>query len=326
MKPVLILGGSGQAGSGTARLLRRWHPGLALTIAGRDLGRAQRVADELGNATAVTVDLHNLEFATEHSAVVALLRDDRFDGLRYAQDNAIPYFSISSGPMEIAPEVAAVAHRPNTSAVMLASHFFAGTVALATLQAAGRFGQVDSIHIGAIQDEQDIGGPAALADLERWATASSVGLVRRDGVFTWLADAPPVEIQRADGTTIPAQTVSGLDIPGLAFATGAANVQLDFAVSTEPGQPLTEVRIALEGTDPAGTPMRTTHSLINQSGQRPLTALGIALSVERLLGLRGAPPQPGIHTPESLIDPTYATTRLAQVGAHLTELECATTA
>ncbi|MEV6411444.1 saccharopine dehydrogenase [Kribbella sp. NPDC051718] len=325
MKPVLILGGSGQAGAGTARLLRQWHPDLPLTIAGRDLARAQRVADELGTATALSVDLHNLELATEHSAVVALLRDDRFNGLRYAQDNAIPYFSISSGPMEIAPEVAAVAHRPNASAVMLASHFFAGTVALATLQAAKSFGQLDSIHIRAIQDEQDIGGPAALADLERWATASSAGLVRRDGVFTWLADEPPVEIQRADGTTIPAQTVAGLDIPGLAFATGAPNVQVDFAVSKEPGQPLTEVRITLEGTDPAGTPLRTTHSLINQSGQRPLTALGIALGVERLLGLQGTPAHPGIHTPESLIDPTYAMERLAEVGATFAELECATT-
>ncbi|MFI5712963.1 saccharopine dehydrogenase [Kribbella sp. NPDC051620] len=325
MKPVLILGGSGQAGAGTARLLRQWHPDLPLTIAGRDLARAQRVADELGTATALTVDLHNLELATEHSAVVALLRDDRFNGLRYAQDHAIPYFSISSGPMEIAPEVAAVAQRPNASAVMLASHFFAGTVALATLQATKKFGQVDSIHIGAIQDEQDIGGPAALADLERWAVASSAGLVRRDGVFTWLADAPPVEIQRVDGTTIPAQTVAGLDVTGLAFATGAADVQLDFAVSTEPGQPLTEVRIDLEGTDPAGTPIRTTHSLVNHSGQRPLTALGIALGIERLLGLHGTPVPPGIHTPESLIDPTYAMKRLAEVGAAFAELECATT-
>jgi glutamyl-tRNA reductase len=50
MEPVLILGGSGQAGSGAATVLRRWHPALPLTIAGRDIGRAQRVADELGAA------------------------------------------------------------------------------------------------------------------------------------------------------------------------------------------------------------------------------------------------------------------------------------
>jgi hypothetical protein len=330
MKPVLILGGSGQAGAGTARLLRHWHPELPLTIAGRDLARAQRVADELGTATAITIDLHSsdLGLSTDHdyAAVVALLRDDRFNGLLYAQDHGLPYFSISSGPMEIAPEVVAVAHRPSTSPVVLASHFFAGTVALAALQATKAFGRVDSIHIGAIQDEQDIGGPAALADLERWATASSAGLVRRDGVFTWLVGDNKAEIQRIDGTTIAGQTISGLDIPSLAFATGAANVQVDFAVSTDSGQPLTEVRIDLQGTDPAGTPLRATHTLIHQAGQRPLTALGIALSVERLLGLRGEPVLPGIHTPESLIDPAYATERLVEVGADFVELECATTA
>jgi len=46
MDPVLILGGSGQAGAGTAALLRRWYPTLPLTIAGRNIERAQRVADE----------------------------------------------------------------------------------------------------------------------------------------------------------------------------------------------------------------------------------------------------------------------------------------
>lgn len=330
MKPVLILGGSGQAGAGTAALLRQWHPHLPLTIAGRDLGRAQRVADELGAATAVTIDLHSddlgLPASQEYSAVVALLRDDRFNGLRYAQDHGVPYFSISSGPMEIAPEVVAVAHRPSASTVVLASHFFAGTVALAVLHATKPFGRVDSIHLGAIQDEQDIGGPAALADLERWATASSAGLIRRDGVFTWLPGDTQAEIRRIDGSTISGQTVAGLDIPSLAFATGAPDVRVDFAVSNDSDQPLTEVRIDLEGTDPAGTPLRATHSLIHRKGQRPLTALGIALSVERLLALRGAPVPPGVHTPESLIDPAYATERLLEVGADFVELECATTA
>ena len=323
MKPVLILGGSGQAGAGTAALLRQWHPELPLTIAGRDLGRAQRVADELGTATATTTDLHSsdlgLPAGQDYSAVVALLRDDHFNGLRYAQDHGLPYYSISSGPMEIAPEVVAVAQRPSASPVVIASHFFAGTVALAALHSIRKFGRVDSIHIGAIQDEQDIGGPAALADLERWATASSAGLVRRDGVFTWLAGNTPAEIRRIDGTTIAGQTVAGLDIPSLAFATGAANVQVDFAVSNDSDQPPTEVRIDLEGTDPTGRPLRATHFLIHQKGQRPLTALGIALGVERLLGLRGGHVSPGIHTPESLIEPAYAVKRLLALGADYDE-------
>jgi hypothetical protein len=333
MKPVLILGGSGQAGADTSALLRQWHPDLPITIAARNLARTQRVADELGNATAVTVDLQrsNLGLPTVdqagaavdagYSAVIALLRDERYNGLRYAQDHGLPYFSISSGPVEIAPEVIAVAQRPSASPVMLASHFFAGAVVLAALLKAREFGQLDSIHLSAVLDEQDIGGPAARADLERWATITSAGLVRRDGVFTWLADTA-TEVQRLDGTTLPGQIAPGLDIPSLAFATGAPNVRIDFAVNPKAetnNGPAAEIRIDLQGTDQAGKSLHTAHSLTHRKGQRPLTAIGIALGVERLLGLRGTPVPPGIHTPESLIDPAYAVERLLAAGADFVE-------
>ncbi|WBQ04742.1 saccharopine dehydrogenase [Kribbella sp. CA-293567] len=328
MKPVLVLGGSGQAGADTTALLRRWHPDLPLTIAARNLERAQRVADDLGTATVVTVDLGRsdlgLPAGATYSAVVALLRDESYNALRYAQDHELPYFGISSGPVEIAPEVVAVAHRPTASPVMLASHFFAGAVVLAALQATGEFSRVDSIRVSAVLDEQDIGGPAALADLERWAAITSAGLVRRDGAFTWLPDTETAaEVERRDGSTLPGQTVAVLDVPSLAFATDAANVQLDFAVNPadalDGSQPAAELRIDLTGTDQAGAPLRTTHFLTHSAGQRPLTAVGIALGVERLLALRGASVPPGIHTPESLIDPAYATARLQEAGAEFVE-------
>ncbi|MFD8581690.1 hypothetical protein ACFV2A_02255 [Streptomyces californicus] len=85
-EPVLILGGTGQAGAGAAALLRRWHPTLPLTIAGRDPERARRLADELGHATAATVDLRRrdlgLPATTACSAVVAARREHRQHPLR----------------------------------------------------------------------------------------------------------------------------------------------------------------------------------------------------------------------------------------------------
>src|SRR5688500_7130747 len=105
-KSVLMLGGSGQAGAGAAALLREWHPALPLTIAARGLDRAQRVADTLGTATAVTIDLQrpDLGLPPDHqaSAVVATLWDAQLHGLRYAQDRGLPYLSISSGLTDIA--------------------------------------------------------------------------------------------------------------------------------------------------------------------------------------------------------------------------------
>ncbi|MGQ4727326.1 saccharopine dehydrogenase [Streptomyces sp. Ju416(a)] len=324
-KPLLILGGSGQAGSGAAALLRRWHPELPLTIAGRDIGRARRVAEELGGATAVTVDLRRrdlgLPAGRDHSAVVATLWDDRLNGLHYAQDHGLPYLSISSGLVEIAPEVVAGARRASASPVLVASHFCAGAVVLAALASAREFHRVDAVRIGAVLDESDTGGPAGTADLERWATATTAGAVRRDGVFTWV-DGPDAEadVPCADGVILPGRSVAVLDVPSLALATGAPDVRFDMAVGQSAGRrrgesPSVEIRIDLEGVDPEGVRIGTSRYLVHPEGQRPLTALGIALGVERQLGLRGEVVPPGIHTPETLIEPAYAAERMAEIGA-----------
>ncbi|MFJ1799192.1 saccharopine dehydrogenase [Streptomyces sp. NPDC088180] len=327
LKPVLILGGSGQAGSGAAALLRQWHPGLPLTIAGRDIGRARRVADGLGTATAVTIDLRrsDLGLPAEHghrfSAVVAALWDDRLNGLHYAQDHGLPYLSISSGLVEIAPEVVAGARRANASSILVASHFCAGVVVLAALELAGGFRRVDTVRIGAVLDELDTGGPAGAADLERWSAATTAGTVRRDGVFTWVDD-PEVqaEVRAVDGVVLPGRSIAILDVPSLALATGAPNVRFDMAVGESAARrrgdrASIEIRIDLEGTGPTGAPLRTSRYLVHPAGQRPLTALGIALGVERQLGLRGERVPPGIRTPETLLDPAYAAERLAEIGA-----------
>lgn len=318
------MGGSGQAGSSAAAMLRRWYPALPLTIAGRDLGRAQKVADELGEATAVTIDLGRpdlgLPAGHQSSAVVAAVWDSRLHGLRHAQRQGVPYLSISSGLVDIAPEVIASAQRPAAAPILLASHWYAGFLTLATRYLAREFDRIDTIRIGALLDESDSGGPAAAEDLRRLAAVTS-GLVRRDGVFTWVSGADATaEVRSVDGTVLPGQIIAVLDVPSLALATGAPNVRLDFAVGESAsrrrgGPAATEIRIDLEGTDAAGAPRRTSRYIVHPDGQRPLTALGMTLGVERLLGLRGDAVPAGIHTPEALVDPAYAVERMAEIGA-----------
>jgi hypothetical protein len=324
-KSVLVMGGSGQVGAGAAALLRQWHPALPLTIAGRDLGRAQRVADELGAATAVTIDLQRSDLGLpaghDYSAVVAALWDNRLHGLRYAQERGLPYLSISSGLVDIAPEIVAGAQRAGAAPILAASHYLAGLVVLAAVDSAREFDRIDTIRIGAVLDETDAGGPAGIADLERWSAATSAGLVRRDGVFTWVTglDAQ-ADVPCADGTVLPGQSIPILDVPSLALATGAPNVRFDLAVGESSGRrrgetASSEVRIDLEGVGPTGAPLSTSRYLVHPAGQNPLTALGVALGTERLLGLRGEAVAPGIHTPEALLDPAYAVKRMAEIGA-----------
>ncbi|MFF4991352.1 hypothetical protein ACFY19_29510 [Streptosporangium saharense] len=325
MEPVLIMGGSGQAGAGAAAVLRRWHPELPLTLAGRDLDRARKVADGLGAATAVTIDLRRDDLGLpedgKYSAVVAAVWDSHLNGLRYAQGHGLPYLSISNGLVDLAPEVFAVAQRASAP-VLLASHSFAGLAVLAALDAARRFERIDTIRITLILDELDAGGPAAVADLDRLMAATSAGLVRRDGVFAWVdGEEARVEVATEDGVVLPGQTIAIPDVPSVALATGAPNVRFDFAVGESAGRrgggpASVEVRIDLEGTGPGGTPLGVSRRLAHPEGQRPLTALGIALGVERLLG---EPVAPGVHAPEALLDPVLAVERMVDAGTVLTD-------
>jgi hypothetical protein len=52
-----------------------------------------------------------------------------------------------------------------------------------------------------------------------------------------------------------------------------------------------------------------------------LTALGVTLAIERLLGLAGgAAVAPGLYLPEVLIDPAYMVQRLEEIGTEIRQV------
>ncbi len=89
------------------------------------------------------------------------------------------------------------------------------------------------------------------------------------------------------------------------------------------GEPLsTEILIGLTGEDLAGRPLRTRHAVVHPQGQMPLTGLGVAMVLERLLGLDGNPAVPaGLYFPYRLLDSTAYFARLAQSGGRVLTLE-----
>ena len=116
---------------------------------------------------------------------------------------------------------------------------------------------------------------------------------------------------------------SPLDVVSLAAATDAHSIRLDMALgesaSRRRGEAFsTEIAIELEGELHDGRRARTRHELVHPQGQAPMTAIGIALGVERLLGLAGgAAVAPGLYTPDLLIDPAYQLERLREAGVQV---------
>jgi hypothetical protein len=329
--PILLIGGSGVVGRWTARYLREAHPDAPLLIGGRDLGRAEEAAAEIGHAQGVMLDLATGDLGVGErpvSAVAVFFTDERIAGLRFAQSRGVPHVSISSGLHEIGPEVAAYIHTPKASPVVLGTEWLVGATTVPTLQFAKAFGRVHDIAIGALLDEQDAFGPAAAADLERQTKTLPAALARRDGAYRWrVGDDAKASFRAVDGTEMEATALSPYDVVGLATATGAPNVQFNLALGVSStrrrGGPMsTEIVIELTGEDHEGRPLRTRHAIVHPEGQMPLTGLGVAMLLERLIGLDGNPPVPaGLYFPYQLLEPTAYFARLEHIGGAILKLE-----
>lgn len=84
----------------------------------------------------------------------------------------------------------------------------------------------------------------------------------------------------------------------------------------------TEIVIELPGEDHAGRPLRARHAVVHPEGQMPLTGLGVAMVLERLIGLDGDPATPaGLYFPYQLLEPTAYFARLKQIGGAVLKLE-----
>lgn len=331
LNPILFMGGSGAIGHHTAQALRAAHPGVPLLIGGRDLGKAQRAAEHIGDTQGVVIDptADDLGLGGRSvSAVAVFYMDHALAGLRYAQKHGVPHLSISSGVFEIAPQIATFMHAPGASPIVLGYEWMVGATTVATLDIAKAFSRIDDININALVDEQDTGGPTVAADFEHLNRMLPAALTRLDAVYGWReGEDSKTTFSALDGTPIEAQGFSSIDVVGLAAATGAPNVQFNLAIgvssSRRQGQPMsTEIIIELGGKDLEGKPLRTRHAVVHPAGAAPLTGLSVAMVLERLLGLDGQPPTPpGLYFPYQLLDAAAYLERLRKEGGELRKLQ-----
>jgi hypothetical protein len=324
--PVLIIGGSGIVGSQAAQTLRKLHPDLPIAIGGRDLAKAKFVADSLGSAEAVSIDLDRADLGQPDgkafSAVVLFVKDETLNSLKYAQAHYLPYLSVSSGVFEVGPEMAHYIHKPNSSAILMASTWLVGSATFPVLQAARDFRRIDEITIAVVLDEQDMGGPAAFADFERLTQSGAKPLILRNSKWRWIKDEEATRnFTDIEGKQIEASAYSPFDVLSLGVATGAHSIRFDMAygesASRRRGEPFsTEIVIEISGELNTGEQTTTRLDIVHPQGQAPLTALNVALSVERLLGLSdGEKVAPGLYFPEGLMEPDYVVGRMKEFGA-----------
>lgn len=329
--PILLMGGTGAIGRLTARALRNVYPDVPLLIGGRDLAKSREAASEIGQAEGIVTDprADDLGLGDRRvSAVVVFYADDRLAGLRFAQGRRVPHLSISSGVYEIAPEVATYMHSPGAAAVVLGYEWLVGATTIGTLACAKDFAKIQEIRIGALVDEQDGGGPAVAEDFERLSHMMPAALTHRDGSYVWRSkEGAKAEFHAIDGTKVEATGFSSIDVVGLAVATGAPNVQFNIATGVSSsrrrgGPKSTEIIIELAGDDHDGRPLRTRHAVFHPGGAAHLTALGISMILERLVGLDGSAPTPaGLYFPFQVLDHATYLSGLRAEGGSIVSLD-----
>jgi hypothetical protein len=320
-----MLGGYGNLGARTVRVLRRLHPDLPILIAGRDLAKAEALAGEIGLAKAATVDIGRADLglpaALRPSVVVTALKDHGLATMRYAQAHRVPYLALSDAAFELGPLVARYVHEPHGAPIVMLGHSMGAVPVLAALHLAGGFQTVDAIEIGLVFDPGDPFGATSASDMERIAETGPAPLLLRDGRWRWAGEGEAMRRFTGVGGAEHQGRAAGLvDVLSLAAATGARSIRLDGAegatASSRRGEgPSHEVIVELSGVRANGSAGRDRWEMVDADGYAALSARGIAMVVERMLGLLGGPPPGvGLYLPELLLDPGLAMRRLESLG------------
>lgn len=325
MKPrVIIAGGYGLVGGLAARRLRAAGLDIDLVLAGRHPEKGAALAAELG-AEVLGLDVmspsESLAAAGPFDLLVAALQDPG-DALLTATLKAgaahIGIVRTADSMASTAIAASALARRP---ALML-GHWQAGVMTMAALDAARHLARIDRIDLAALYDYADPIGPMTVADSGGFLGKA---LVRQQGLWVNL-DAAASGRAVVRGAGLPdfeGQPMGVLDTPGLAAMTGAHDVRFDLGAgqslgSAAGGCASHDLYIDLSGVTAWGEEVTQRTVVSDPRGQAHLTALGILIGVERVLGLDGRPPPPaGLAFPESTLDPARAVRRLRDFGVSI---------
>ena len=323
---VVIAGGYGLVGGLVARHLRAAGHELDLVLAGRNPDQGASLAAELGARTAqldVADPVGALAELGPVDLVVATLQDPGDNLLGAALAAGAAHIGIVRTADSMGSSAVTAVNLARAPALML-GHWQAGVLTLAALAAARTLASVQRVEMAAHYDYADPIGPMTASDAGGFVGRA---LVRQGGAWSNLeAAANPRRVEREGLDPFDALPMGVLDTPALASMTGAADVRFDLGTGTSTGTAgggaaSHDLYIDIVGVDASGRERAQRTVVSDPNGQAHLTALGVMIGVERVLGLDGAPPPPaGLRFPETTLDPQQALARLQAFGVRIETL------
>lgn len=317
---ILIAGGYGLVGGLVARHIRAAGHDVELILAGRRPADGEALAKELGAKTArldVADPDADLTAIGPVDLVVAALQDPREGLLLGALRSGAAHIGVTRTADTMSP-VAVAAGAFAARPVLMLGHWQAGVLTLAAQVAAALFTRVDRIDLAALYDYADPIGPMTMGDSTGFVGRA---LIRSDGLWASVdAEVNGRQVARRGQPAFEAMPMGVLDVPGLAITTGAPNVRFDLGTGesrgTQAGGSAShDLFIDITGQVEGGQVETRRTVLSDPRGQAHLTALGVLVAVERILGLDGGPPTTaGLKFPESFLDARAAMARFEAFG------------
>ncbi len=323
---ILIAGGYGVVGSQIARHVRAAGHDVDLILGGRNPPDGEALARELG-ATVVQLDTadptRGLSQAGHLDLVVAALLDPGDTLLTATLRAGAGYIGIVGMAESVASTLIAASAIRCERPTLILGHWQAGVLVAATQTAARAFATVERIELAALYDYADPIGPMTAGDSGSFFERATL---RQDGVWVRLdPQAAARAINRRGGPAFDVMPTGVLDVLSLATATGARDVRFDLGTGQSLGSlsgrsASHDLYIDIEGVQGDGVRAGRRWRLSDPAGQAHLTALGVLVGIERVLGLDGAPPpQGGLAFPETLLDPDRTLARLQAFGVQFEE-------